>query len=189
LISNLSVYTSLLLPLQKRLLPLPEKFLLKQRAPRLPRRLRARARLPLPQPMGKRRNVARHVRRLTVRISIKVGTCWFWPRAFACWLMLIRCVAQVLKQVHPDTGISNKAMAILNSFVNDIFERIATEASSTVILPHLSVLLTYFVPCRARSILEEIYDLFSRNSDQRASHPPRRTRQTCHLRGHKIGYQ
>jgi hypothetical protein len=36
----------------------------------------------------------------------------------------------VLKQVHPDTGISNKAMAILNSFVNDIFERIAGEASS-----------------------------------------------------------
>lgn len=36
----------------------------------------------------------------------------------------------VLRQVHPDTGISNKAMAILNSFVNDIFERIATEASS-----------------------------------------------------------
>ncbi|KAG1741739.1 histone H2B [Suillus occidentalis] len=31
--------------------------------------------------------------------------------------------------VHPDTGISNKAMAILNSFVNDNFERIATEAS------------------------------------------------------------
>jgi len=36
----------------------------------------------------------------------------------------------VLKQVHPDTGISNKAMAILNSFVNDIFECIASEASS-----------------------------------------------------------
>ncbi|KAF7304333.1 Histone H2B [Mycena chlorophos] len=28
-----------------------------------------------------------------------------------------------------DTGISNKAMAILNSFVNDIFEGAATEAS------------------------------------------------------------
>jgi hypothetical protein len=42
-------------------------------------------------------------------------------------------VRVVLKQVHPDTGISNKAMAILNSFVNDIFERIATEASSTSI--------------------------------------------------------
>ncbi|KAF7300234.1 Histone-fold-containing protein [Mycena kentingensis (nom. inval.)] len=38
-------------------------------------------------------------------------------------------IYKVLKQVHPDTGISNKAMAILNSFVADIFERIATEAS------------------------------------------------------------
>lgn len=43
----------------------------------------------------------------------------------------------MLKQVHPDTGISNKAMAILNSFVNDIFERIATEASS--VLFHLLI--------------------------------------------------
>ncbi|KAK9317438.1 histone-fold-containing protein [Lipomyces starkeyi] len=38
-------------------------------------------------------------------------------------------IYKVLKQVHPDTGISNRAMSILNSFVNDIFERIATEAS------------------------------------------------------------
>ncbi|GAA5983200.1 hypothetical protein JCM11641_006846 [Rhodosporidiobolus odoratus] len=38
-------------------------------------------------------------------------------------------IYKVLKQVHPDTGISNKAMQILNSFVNDIFERIASEAS------------------------------------------------------------
>ncbi|KAH9016346.1 histone-fold-containing protein, partial [Lactarius pseudohatsudake] len=28
-----------------------------------------------------------------------------------------------LKQVHPDTGISNKTTPVLNSFVNDIFER------------------------------------------------------------------
>ncbi|KAJ3225793.1 histone H2B [Clydaea vesicula] len=38
-------------------------------------------------------------------------------------------IYKVLKQVHPDTGISNKAMSIMNSFVNDIFERIASEAS------------------------------------------------------------
>ncbi|KAL6069315.1 hypothetical protein QOT17_007578 [Balamuthia mandrillaris] len=37
-------------------------------------------------------------------------------------------IYKVLKQVHPDTGISNKAMSIMNSFVNDIFERIALEA-------------------------------------------------------------
>ena len=32
-------------------------------------------------------------------------------------------------QVHPDTGVSSKAMSIMNSFVNDVFERIASEAS------------------------------------------------------------
>ncbi|KAI1715391.1 core histone h2A/H2B/H3/H4 domain-containing protein [Ditylenchus destructor] len=38
-------------------------------------------------------------------------------------------IYRVLKQVHPDTGISSKAMSIMNSFVNDVFERIAAEAS------------------------------------------------------------
>lgn len=38
-------------------------------------------------------------------------------------------IYKVLKQVHPDTGISSKAMGIMNSFVTDIFERIATESS------------------------------------------------------------
>lgn len=38
-------------------------------------------------------------------------------------------IYKVLKQVHPDTGISSKAMSIMNSFVNDIFERIASESS------------------------------------------------------------
>ena len=30
-------------------------------------------------------------------------------------------VYKVLKQVHPETGISSKAMGIMNSFVSDIF--------------------------------------------------------------------
>ena len=38
-------------------------------------------------------------------------------------------VYKVLKQVHPDVGISSKAMAIMNSFVNDVFGQIAGEAS------------------------------------------------------------
>ena len=38
-------------------------------------------------------------------------------------------IYKVLKQVHPDVGVSSKAMSIMNSFVNDIFERIAGEAS------------------------------------------------------------
>uniref|UniRef100_A0A8R1XRJ3 Histone domain-containing protein n=1 Tax=Onchocerca volvulus TaxID=6282 RepID=A0A8R1XRJ3_ONCVO len=38
------------------------------------------------------------------------------------------CIYHVLKQVHPDKGISSKAMSIIKSFVNDIFKRIAAEA-------------------------------------------------------------
>merc|ERR1711904_746319 len=38
-------------------------------------------------------------------------------------------IYKVLKQVHPDTGISSKAMSIMNSFINDIFEKIASEAA------------------------------------------------------------
>ena len=37
-------------------------------------------------------------------------------------------IYKVLKQVHPETGISKKGISIINSFVNDIFERIVTEA-------------------------------------------------------------
>ena len=38
-------------------------------------------------------------------------------------------IFKVLKQVHPDTGISSKAMAILNSFIADQFEKIASQAA------------------------------------------------------------
>jgi len=38
-------------------------------------------------------------------------------------------IYKVLKQVHPQTGISKRGMSILNSFINDIFERLALEAS------------------------------------------------------------
>nr|Q99285.2 RecName: Full=Histone H2B [Pisum sativum] len=38
-------------------------------------------------------------------------------------------IFKVLKQVHPDIGISSKAMGIMNSFINDIFEKLASEAS------------------------------------------------------------
>lgn len=38
-------------------------------------------------------------------------------------------IYKVLKQIHPDTGISNKAMKIMNCFVVDIFERLAIESS------------------------------------------------------------
>lgn len=40
-----------------------------------------------------------------------------------------RFINMVLKQVHPDLGITRKAMNIMDSFVNDLFERIAIEAA------------------------------------------------------------
>ena len=41
-------------------------------------------------------------------------------------------IFKVLKQVHPNIGMSKRAMAIMNSFVLDTFDRIATEASKLV---------------------------------------------------------
>ncbi|KAL3182456.1 hypothetical protein MRX96_007635 [Rhipicephalus microplus] len=38
-------------------------------------------------------------------------------------------IFKVLKQVHPDTGISEKAMGIMNSFMADILDRIGEEAA------------------------------------------------------------
>ena len=37
-------------------------------------------------------------------------------------------IYKVLRQVHPEIGISKKAMSIMDSFVHDIFERLAVEA-------------------------------------------------------------
>ncbi|XP_041052099.1 histone H2B type 1-A-like [Carcharodon carcharias] len=36
---------------------------------------------------------------------------------------------RLLTQVHPSPGISSKAMSVMNSFIVDIFERLAPEAS------------------------------------------------------------
>ena len=41
-------------------------------------------------------------------------------------------IQKVLTQVHNDTKISNKGMLVMNAFVQDIFDRIATEAGRIV---------------------------------------------------------
>ena len=62
-------------------------------------------------------------------------------------------IYKVLKQVHPDTGISSKAMSIMNSFVNDIFERIATEASKLSAYSKKSTLSSREIQTAVRLIL------------------------------------
>lgn len=79
----------------------------------------------------------------------------------------------VLKQVHPDTGISNRAMSILNSFVNgmscpdlqwsvlacsnpnyiDIFERVASEASKLAAYNKKSTISSREIQTSVRLIL------------------------------------
>lgn len=39
---------------------------------------------------------------------------------------------KVLKQVHGDMGISNRAMQIMNNFIEDVFDRIAAETTTLV---------------------------------------------------------
>ena len=41
-------------------------------------------------------------------------------------------IHRVLKQVHPKIGISKKAMSIMNSFVTDTFDKVATQAGGLV---------------------------------------------------------
>ena len=62
-------------------------------------------------------------------------------------------IYKVLKQVHPDTGISKRGMGIMNSFINDIFERIATEASKLARYTKKSTLSSREVQTAIRLVL------------------------------------
>ncbi len=62
-------------------------------------------------------------------------------------------IFKVLRQCHPDINISKKAMAIMNSFVNDTFERIAHEASKLASYNKRSTISSKEVQTSVRLIL------------------------------------
>ena len=62
-------------------------------------------------------------------------------------------IFKVLKQVHPDIGISNKAMMVMNSFVTDIFERIAQEGARLVDMNERNTLGSREVQTACRLVL------------------------------------
>ena len=62
-------------------------------------------------------------------------------------------IYKVLRQVHQDIGISNKAMAIMNSFINDIFERIAAEAANLCRVNNVKTLTSREIQTAVRLIL------------------------------------
>eukprot|EP01083_Nonionella_stella_P211415 764445_1 len=75
-------------------------------------------------------------------------------------------IFKVLKQAHEGTGISSKAMKIMNSFVTDLFEKVATEASKL---------------CR----INKTKTISSREVQTGATVAAGRVGQACHVRGHK----
>ncbi|KRZ08195.1 Histone H2B 3 [Trichinella zimbabwensis] len=62
-------------------------------------------------------------------------------------------IYKVLKQVHCDTGISNKAMLIMNSFVNDIFDRLAAEANRLALYNQRSTITSREIQTAVRLLL------------------------------------
>lgn len=62
-------------------------------------------------------------------------------------------IFKILKQMHPDTGISVKAMLVMNSFIYDVFERLAAEASRLVVLNHRSTMTSNEIQTAVRLLL------------------------------------
>lgn len=60
---------------------------------------------------------------------------------------------KVLKQVHSDIGISSKAMDIMNSLINDVFHRLAIEASRLVTYNDRSTITSREIQSAVRLIM------------------------------------
>ena len=62
-------------------------------------------------------------------------------------------IYKVLKQVHPEVGISKKGMSIMNSFIGDIFEKIVTEGGKLARYSKKSTLSSREVQTAVRLVL------------------------------------
>lgn len=64
-----------------------------------------------------------------------------------------RYIFKILKQIHPDLGISSHAMSIMQTFISDHFDRIVTEAARLTILAKKSTLSAREIQTAVRLIL------------------------------------
>ncbi|XP_052830905.1 late histone H2B.L4-like [Octopus bimaculoides] len=62
-------------------------------------------------------------------------------------------IYKVLKQVHPDIGITSKAISIMNSFVNDVFEKISAESSRLAYINKRSTITSRDIQTSVRLLL------------------------------------
>jgi histone H2B len=138
--------------------------------PRLPRRRMLARR---PPPVVTRRSAPRPGRRHTLPTSTRVSYTFWEPRrirdasrSITRKHQMLTAISPVLKQVHPDTGISNRAMSILNSFVNGEYLHRST-LSDVCLLMRLSRHLREschggFQACRLQ---QEVHHFVSRDPD------------------------
>ena len=64
-------------------------------------------------------------------------------------------IRRVLKELHPDIGISEKAMKILDSLMHGLYEQLATEASRAARIHRRKSLTTRDVEISVRVVLPE----------------------------------
>lgn len=62
-------------------------------------------------------------------------------------------IYKVLKGVQPKVGVSSRSMVIMNCLVNDIFERLAAEASRFAQLSKRSTITNYEIQAAVRLVL------------------------------------
>ena len=62
-------------------------------------------------------------------------------------------IYKVLKEVHPDTEISSQAMSIISSFINEIFDKIATESARVSTQNGTSIISSREVQSSVRALL------------------------------------
>ena len=77
-------------------------------------------------------------------------------------------IYKVLKQVHPDMGLSKKAMNVLNSFMLDVFERLATEAANAVKYSNKNTLDARAIECATRLCLPGEFAKHAQHEAQKA---------------------
>merc|ERR1712110_432816 len=85
------------------------------------------------------------------KITLKIMP--FKKKAKTDYTNFARYTFKVLKQVHPDTGISSKGMSIMNSLVNDLFERIASQASQLSHIRKVTVITSRDIQTAVRLLL------------------------------------
>lgn len=62
-------------------------------------------------------------------------------------------IFKVLKQVHPEIGMSKRAMTVMNGFVHDTFDRIANEAGNIVKYNKRSTMDARAIQCACKLVL------------------------------------